>query len=90
MKYNLMYRDIAVLEFEDRLSDLRVLNDQFLPFGMRTGRLDFSLYTWLVDRATPLLRENAVFLYMVLGKSRTPEILQNTMLEYGGISINDV
>lgn len=85
----LMYRDIPVLHFEKGLDQVSVINAEFLPYGLRPSPNGVGVYNWIANRATPLTRKNANFLYMILGKPRTASGQQQLIHEFGGVSIND-
>ena len=88
-KYYLMYKDTPVISFGNHFEELTILDTAYLPYGLRNRRIETTISSWLADRATPITRDNAEFLYMVLGKSRSPSAQRSTMLEFGGVSVND-
>ena len=88
-KYYLMYKDTPVISFGNHFEELTILDTAYLPYGLRNRRIETAISSWLADRATPITRDNAEFLYMVLGKSRSPSAQRSTMLEFGGVSVND-
>ena len=66
-KYYLMYKDTPVISFGNHFEELTILDTAYLPYGLRNRRIETAISSWLADRATPITRDNAEFLYMALG-----------------------
>lgn len=85
----LMYKDIPVVGFDKGLQTVTTIHANYLPYGLRPQATAIALYQWIANRATPLTRKNVEFLYMLMGKSRTTAGQQETVQEFGGVSVND-
>lgn len=88
-EYFLMYKDTAVVGFNQRFDRVNLLNEKFIPYGLKQDCSAISLYRWISQRATPISRKNVDFMYMLLQLPRSESGRTDIIQQYGGVSIND-